>query len=806
MKWYRAGVAGACALLAVACGEEVVPTATPKTPALSPRSHSADVVWVGNGTKNGACEQFTADEKLTPGPGEQGWLFILTSPGAGPWKLYAHFDPVTTPDPYEADGIPSNGNGSVKFIVYTTADAILKDAHVVGGTSANTILTVSHCAKSDTPPVPNDVRASIQIAPDGTNPLGATHTFTIIVNAIGGTAPYSFNPAGITATVVPTTVIDPADYTVTNTSCPTATFVADVATCTLTVTSNKPAIFVANASATVQDAASPPTSVTVSTGVAAGQSPPATKYFVAARISLTPATATNASGQDHTITATVEQNDGSGWALASGKTATITLSTSGGSPAQFPGPLTTTTCVTGAAGTCQVTFSKADPGVVTINGSTTFDITVGGHTATVSAQTNQANKDLGGTLGVTKTYVDLRISLNPQTATNGIGENHTITAFVEQNDGSGTGWLPVNGASVALTLSNAGGATGAFIAPLPPCLTLATGKCSATFVSPTAGTVTTHASTTVSVGGLPITRATSTAANTAAGGNDDAVKIYVDGTLAWNKVDDLGNPLAGAEFKVERTITRLGVALSPSNPLYNPVTDCVAAGCPAGVGKDQDPAPGKFLLTKLPLGTWKITETKAPAGYQLSSAVQTVVLTLANPSGAAANAFVNPRIFYGCTPGFWQGGAGINYWDIALVAGTTQTNDPQWMASVAKTKPNPYNTTSTFPSSGNSFTLINGLGSISGVTLAAGGTRFIDIVGTGGTDDWPRKAARSFIAAYLNATYFGSGSKAYKYDAATVLTEWNSAVTNGTAALQAFHLKYDAANNANGGCPIGTPK
>jgi len=59
------------------------------------------------------------------------------------------------------------------------------------------------------------------------------------------------------------------------------------------------------------------------------------------------------------------------------------------------------------------------------------------------------------------------------------------------------------------------------------------------------------------------------------------------------------------------------------------VTDCVVTGgkatCPNG-SVDQDPRAGFFRVSGLTWGEYSITETQAPAGYNLSSTTLTKTL------------------------------------------------------------------------------------------------------------------------------------------------------------------------------------
>jgi len=131
----------------------------------------------------------------------------------------------------------------------------------------------------------------------------------------------------------------------------------------------------------------------------------------------------------------------------------------------------------------------------------------------------------------------------------------------------------------------------------------------------------------------------------------------------------------------------------------------------------------------------------------------------------------------GCTPGFWQGGLGVTLWN--------QINDPDWV-SHGGAGFNPFVTTDTFTS----FFLSSGNTTVDNMTM-------LQIVGSGGTNSWPRKAARDLIAAYLNASF---GSLNYPYSTATILADWATAVAGGNAGFQAFHLKYSVANQL--GCTI----
>jgi hypothetical protein len=93
------------------------------------------VVWTGNGTTNGLCD----DNSATSGQ-QQDWLFILTSPTGSSWTLTATFQNSGT---QVVDGT-QQGDGSIHFDVITSLNDTLLSASATNGT-ANSVLTVSHC-------------------------------------------------------------------------------------------------------------------------------------------------------------------------------------------------------------------------------------------------------------------------------------------------------------------------------------------------------------------------------------------------------------------------------------------------------------------------------------------------------------------------------------------------------------------------------------------------------------------------------------------------------------------------------------
>jgi hypothetical protein len=112
---------------------------------VQPAAAGNNVVWTGNGTNNGFCSDVSQDPSVPPGM--QQWLFILTSPGSGPWTLTANFQ---NSGQKTASGV-QQGNGSVHFTVLTSAGDQLLSASATNGT-ASSVLTVSHCEVGPPPP------------------------------------------------------------------------------------------------------------------------------------------------------------------------------------------------------------------------------------------------------------------------------------------------------------------------------------------------------------------------------------------------------------------------------------------------------------------------------------------------------------------------------------------------------------------------------------------------------------------------------------------------------------------------------
>ena len=133
----------------------------------------------------------------------------------------------------------------------------------------------------------------------------------------------------------------------------------------------------------------------------------------------------------------------------------------------------------------------------------------------------------------------------------------------------------------------------------------------------------------------------------------------------------------------------------------------------------------------------------------------------------------------GCTPGFWQGGAGSQLWN--------EPNDPQWVYGGT----NPYIHTTLF----NTFFYLDTDSRLDSLTM-------MDLVGSGGGDDPAIKAARDMVAAYLNEAAFPASFPATSL--ADLEAMWYAAVAGGDAAFTAFHIQVAGWNSPvpPGNCPL----
>jgi hypothetical protein len=212
----------------------------------------------------------------------------------------------------------------------------------------------------------------------------------------------------------------------------------------------------------------------------------ATKTFVAYAVSVSPASATNVMGTNHTFTITLTRNTGSGATGYAGQTVSFALTNVGTTGAHLvsvngsPASGTSGTCTTTASGTCSVVATATSPGTFTLS-------------ATYQTQSDSGQGSFTGS--GTKSFVDYRVLVTPASATNEVGVPHTFSVTLQRDNGSG--WQGFAGQTVSLSLdpgtsdahltsvngSPASGTSGT-------CTTRADGTCSVTISGTTAGVAT----------------------------------------------------------------------------------------------------------------------------------------------------------------------------------------------------------------------------------------------------------------------------------------------------------------------------
>jgi hypothetical protein len=329
-----------------------------------------------------------------------------------------------------------------------------------------------------------------------------------------------------------------------------------------------------------------------------------------------------------------------------GTIVTVTLEDANGDPITP----TTDTCATGTVGgTCSVTFSSNVAG--TITGHAEADVVVGDTTIHVETGGTVDNPD------AFKVFVDGRISITPDDV-NGIGESHTFVVDVDKDAGAGAGFVAATVGNVDVTLTATDGAVVVLDAAASTCDDAqpagdnldANGQCTMKFTSNTTGTVTGHATVTMPIdtteGQITITRQTDGVDGPGDSDNsDDAVKEFVDGSLAWFKNDDQGNRLGGATFQVCRTHD-LDTSTNPDT--FVDITPDVCVTVLDNTGLDADPDAGEFLLVDLVLGRYTVDEIPPfPPGFEPDPDVVTVELTLQpGPRDVTiSEAFVNRALY-----------------------------------------------------------------------------------------------------------------------------------------------------------------
>jgi len=301
---------------------------------------------------------------------------------------------------------------------------------------------------------------------------------------------------------------------------------------------------------------------------------PADKTYTDAKITLTPPSATNQVGDDHTFTAHLEidYGDGAGFVDApAGETIDFTIT--GG-----VGNLSSATATTNSSGKGTVTLTSTSVGSTSVEAS--WNGTAAGASASAS---DTADKD----------WMDARIDLSPDDADNEVGEEHEITATVETTN-DGITWSPAGGVDVTFTIDSG---TASFVGGTNTATTATDGTCSVFITSDTAGSVEVSATTEDGF--------TASGTTFSSKSSEPVNKDYLDARIDLSP-DDADNEI-GEQHEITATVevTNDGSTWTPANGVE--VTFTIDSGTASFVG-------GTNTATTATDGTCSVFITSDAAG------------------------------------------------------------------------------------------------------------------------------------------------------------------------------------------------
>jgi hypothetical protein len=179
-----------------------------------------------------------------------------------------------------------------------------------------------------------------------------------------------------------------------------------------------------------------------------------------------------------------------------------------------------------------------------------------------------------------KTFVDAYITLVLQHTPDPVGSVENVTASVVANDGSGAGYKPVAGAVVNLSILS--GSVGNFVpsGTTATCTTDATGACTVQITSNIKGTTTVHATTTITVSTVSLTRSTGDGISQ---DSSDVVKTWNPITPTMVTAQSAGGTVGSTSLTDTANITGAFGAAGPSDlvsfSLYGPFTSAASVSC-----------------------------------------------------------------------------------------------------------------------------------------------------------------------------------------------------------------------------------
>ena len=105
----------------------------------------------------------------------------------------------------------------------------------------------------------------------------------------------------------------------------------------------------------------------------------------------------------------------------------------------------------------------------------------------------------------------------------------------------------------------------------------------------------------------------------------------IKGSATWTKTDERGNAIKGAQW----SLIPVDSNGRPQPDQARTITDCV--GTCTQDGLDTDKNPGAFKLTDLGYGSYRLIETRAPAGYILDATPHTITISTQDQVVALGN-------------------------------------------------------------------------------------------------------------------------------------------------------------------------
>src|SRR5438093_570776 len=247
------------------------------------------------------------------------------------------------------------------------------------------------------------------------------------------------------------------------------------ASCTVVITSATTGTTVVSATSSSEERRAGTASRT--TEGPASNSNPASKTWADAAIAITPATATNAVGTNHSLTITVTAV---GTTVGNGSAAASLMSGRG----SFVGSPTCSYTGAGATASCTVVITSATTGTTVVSATSSIPLTDAG----------SATRTTDGTAGNSGRSEERRVGkasgIRPATENNDVGTNHTLSVTVTGVNttlGSGTATASITSHSVKFVRSPTRSYTGAG----------ATASCTVVITSATTGTTVVSATSSI---------------------------------------------------------------------------------------------------------------------------------------------------------------------------------------------------------------------------------------------------------------------------------------------------------------------